>query len=92
MQVAVPGMPERAAANVVRCGHALDRREELRDAGARHADVLHPRHAQPLEGTECHPADLAQPVGLRRVGRLDHLGGAGIGAGRGGARQLIGRG
>ena len=46
---------------------ALDRPEQVRHAAARHADVLHPDRALPLEGAEREAASLAEPVGLGRV-------------------------
>src|SRR6185503_5215680 len=51
VEVAVAGMAEGRTADLVRGRDPLDGREQLRDAGARHADVLHPDRALALEGT-----------------------------------------
>ena len=93
VEVAVAGVPERAAADVVRGRDPLNGRQQLGQPGARRADVLHPRLAQPLHGAEREAAHLAEPIGLHGLGGTRDRGRASIGAAALRDRQLaIGRG
>ena len=52
VEVAVARVPERPDADPVAHRDRLDRNEHLGDPAARHADVLHPRHALVLQRAE----------------------------------------
>ncbi len=89
MQVAVAGVPERPDPDVVLGGDPLDRAEHVRDPRARHADVLHPDVAEPLQRVVGRAPGLAQPVGLLGVGGTDDVGRAGGAAGGLGPLELV---
>ena len=91
VQVAVAGVPERPDPDVVLRGDALDLAEHVGHARSGHADVLHPDVAQPLQGVVSGPPRLAQPIGLLRIGRPDHVRRARHPAGGLGALELVGR-
>ena len=87
VEVAVADVAEGRDHEALLRADALDRGQELRDAAAWHADVLHPGDAQALHRVERHPARLAQPVGLLGIGRDDGRAGTGRLAGPGGGLE-----